>query len=241
MKSAYLIHLSEFGRRNTQEYVGQIKAITTSGKVMINEKNKGEYQIDSFHRFIGASNFAEPIPIESDNRRFLLIHTSPDKIGNIEYFNLGWSYLKDKNSIKSMYDYFMSLNPPESFQYHTIKETDYMNYLKDISKPQEECWLDDFVSENKQEGTIQKFKNNDLYDNYRGWCDRTRQSYKMEKRKFFIQLKVGVGNTTKHIEIKKTNGVMCAVFDWDGLQEEGVYGEIEDGEFDTIQSLDSIE
>lgn len=238
MKSAYLIHLSEFGRKNTQEYVGQIKAITTSGKVMINEKNKGEYQIDSFHRFIGASNFAEPIPIESDNRRYLLIHTSPDKIGNSEYFNEGWGYLNDKNAMKSMYEYFIHLQPPESFQYHMIKETEYMEYLKDISKPQEECWIDYFVSNNTKVGQIEKFKTLDLYNNYRRWCHESRQSYTMEKRKFLIQLKVAIGNTTKHIDIKKTNGCMVGVFDWDALLEEGVYVDMGEEEYDTIDSIE---
>lgn len=241
MKSAYLIHLSEFGRKNTQEYTGQIKAIATSGKVTINEKNKGEYQIDSFHRFIGASNYAEPIPIESDNRRYLLIHTSPDKIGNSEYFNQGWGYLKDKNALKSMYDYFMSLEPPENFQYHMIKETEYMEYLKDISRPQEECWIEYFVNNNTKEGKIQKFKTLDLYDNYKSWCQQTRQSYTMEKRKFLIQIKVAVGNTTKHIQIKRYNDGMYGVFDWDELLQEGVYVDNGSVDFDTIDSMDSIE
>jgi len=238
MKSAYLIHLSEFGRKNTQDYVGQIKAITTTGKITINEKNKGEYQIDSFHRFIGASNYAEPIPIESDNRRYLIIHTSPDKIGNTEYFNQGWGYLKDKNAIKSMYDYFMSLDPPENFQYHMIKETEYMEYLKDISRPQEECWLHHFINNNKKDSKIDRFRTLDLYDNYKGWCQQTRQSYTMEKRKFLIQVKVAVGNTTKHIQIKKTSGVICAVFDWDCIEEEGVYTEDELVDFDTIDNIE---
>jgi len=241
MKSAYLIHLSEFGRKNTQEYTGQIKAITTSGKITINEKNKGQYEVDSYHRFIGASNYAEPIPIESDNRRYLLIHTSPDKIGDTEYFNQGWGYLKDKNALKSMYDYFMSLDPPENFQYHMIKETEYMEYLKDISRPQEECWIEYFVNNNTKEGKIQKFKTLDLYDNYKSWCQQTRQSYTMEKRKFLIQIKVAVGNTTKHIQIKRYNDGMYGVFDWDEIQQEGVYVDNGSVDFDTIDSMDSIE
>jgi hypothetical protein len=232
MKSAYLIHLSEFGRKNTQDYVGQIKAITTTGKICINEKNKGEYEIDSYHRFIGASNFAEPIPIESDNRRYLLIHTSPDKIGDTEYFEKGWGYLNDKNAIKSMFNYFMQLEPPENFKYHMIKETEYMEYLKDISRPQEECWLEYYVNNNKQEGKIEKKKTLELYENYLTWCGLSRQSYKMEKRKFLIQLKITIGNNTKHIQIKKTNGMMVGIFDWDSIQEEGNIHEVIGNEFD---------
>ena len=60
----------------------------------------------------------------------------------------------------------------------------------------------------------------------------------MEKRKFLIQVKVAVGNTTKHIQIKKTNGVICAVFDWDSIEEEGVYTEDELVNFDTIDDIE---
>ena len=137
-----------------------------------------------------------------------------------------------------MYDYFMSLDPPENFQYHMIKETEYMEYLKDISRPQEECWLHHFVNNNKKDSKIDRFRTLDLYDNYKGWCQQTRQSYTMEKRKFLIQVKVAVGNTTKHIQIKKTNGVICAVFDWDCIEEEGVYTEDELVDFDTIDNIE---
>lgn len=222
MKSSFLIHLSEFSRKNTQDYAGKIKSLTTTGTILINEKNKGQYNIDSFHRFIGATNLPEPIPIEYDNRRYLLIHTSPDKIGDTEYFVEGHNYIKDKNAIKSMFDYFMSLDPPENFKYHMIKETEYMQFLKDISRPQEECWLEYFVNNNKEAGEITRFRTLNLYKKYLSWCEQTKQSYKMEKRKFLIQLKVAVGNIdSKYIQIKKSNGFMICVFDWDGIQEEG--------------------
>tara|TARA_B100000780_G_scaffold32882_2_gene20655 strand:- start:100 stop:834 length:735 start_codon:yes stop_codon:yes gene_type:complete len=231
MKSAYLIHLSEFSRKNTQDYSGKIKSLTTTGKILINEKNKGQYQIDSFHRFIGASNYAEPIPIESDNRRYLLIHTSPDKIGDNEYFVEGWDLLKDKNAIKSMFVYFINLQPPENFKYHLIKETEYMEFLKDVSRPQEECWLEYFVNKNKKKGEFHKFKTLYLYDDYRKWCDNSKQSYKMEKRKFLIQLKVAVGNITKHIQIRKSNGQMVGEFDWDSIENEGNINEYQEVEY----------
>ena len=242
MKNCFLIHLSEFSRKNTQDYSGKIKSISTSGTILINEKNKGQYTIESFHRFLGASNKAEPIPIECDNRRYLIIHTSPDKIGDTEYFVEGHNYQKDKNAIKSMYNYFMSLNPPENFKYHMIKETEYMEFLKDISRPQEECWLEYFVNNNKKVEKIDKFKTLDLYGEYRSWCDETKQSYKMDQRKFLIQLKVAIGNiNTEYIEIKKSNGVMIAVFDWDGIQEEGKIKDYPEQEFSTIDDCESIE
>ena len=222
MKSAFLIHLSEFGKKNTQDYVGQIKAITTTGKICINEKNKGEYVIDSYHRFVGASNFAEPIPIEGDNRRYLLIHTSPEKIGDTEYFNEGWSYKDDKNAIKSMYNYFMGLNPDEKLQYHQIETSEYMKYIKDISKSQEQCWLEKYVNEyiTDRRGKTDRITTTDLYEHYLQWQSATRQPFKFEKRKFLIQIKVAIGNTTKHIKYYKSAGVMVFAFEWDAIKTE---------------------
>lgn len=236
MKSAYLVHLSEFGKKNTQDYVGNIKAITTTGRITINEKNKGEYEINSYHRFIGASQSPEPIPIEKDNRRFQLILTSSDKIGDTEYFNEGWGYLKDKNAMKSFYDYLMSLDVPEQLQYHMVAQSEYTQYITGISKPQEESFIQDFISENMKSGKIEKFRTTDIYDKYLKWCDDAKQSYKLEKRKFLVQMKKTV-NDTAHINIYKSNGYMYCKFDWDALQAEGKYTQLEEEDYDEIDQV----
>ena len=240
MKSAYLIHLSEFGRKNTQDYVGNIKAITTTGRIMINEKNKGEYEIDSYHRFIGASQVPEPIPIEKDNRRFNIILTSGDKIGDTEYFNEGWGYVNDKNAMKSIYDYLMSIDVPEQLQYHMIKESDYTEYIREVSVPQEENFLRDFISENMKKDKVEKFKTIDIFVKYLKWCDDTKQSFKMEKRKFLVQMKK-VTYETAHITVYKSGGTMCARFDWNALHNEGKYTKIEEEEYDEIEEVCSAE
>ncbi len=224
MKSAFLVHLSEFGRQNTSAYVGKIKSITTSEQITINEKNKGQYVIPSFHRFIGASNVPEPIPIESDNRRYLIIVTSPDKKGDHEYFTKGWDYKKNKNALMSMYKYFMSLDTPEQLLYHNIDEAEYMKYLKFISIPHEELFLKDFCKKHEGKGgETSIFKTLDLYKKYEKWCKKTKQSYTMEKRKFLIQLKFTCSQTTKYIKpVRLADGVYCE-FEWLKIREEGRY------------------
>lgn len=240
MKSAFLVHLSEFGKKNTQDYVGNIKAITTTGRITINEKNKGEYEIDSYHRFIGASQAGEPLPIEADNRRFQLIMTSSDKIGNTEYFNEGWGYIKDKNAMKSFHDYLMTIDVPEQLQYHMVAESEYTRYIKNISKPQEDSFLEDFIYENMKSDKIEKFRTMDIYDKYLKWCDNTKQSYKMEKRKFLVQLKKAV-NDTAHINVYKSNGHMYAKFDWDAVYHEGKFTQHEEEDYDEIDQVCSDE
>ena len=54
----------------------------------------------------------------------------------------------------------------------------------------------------------------------------------MDKRKFLIQLKITVGNNTKHIQIKKNHGLMVGIFDWDAIKQEGSCTEMLENEFD---------
>lgn len=228
MKNAFLVHLSEFGRRNTQEYTGQIKGLTTSKRIRINEKNKTQYFIESFHRFLGASNYNEPIPIEADNRRYMLIMTSPEHINKNKddkkkYFDYGWGLLKDMNAMKSIFEYIMSFEPPIDLNYHMVEDSDYMKYIKQISKLPEEMWLDEFIKLEGVEDEVKKYKLLDLYTNYKEWSKRNKKSFTYEERKFSINLKALITQTTKGVETQHCREGNYFVFDYNALKHEGYY------------------
>ena len=237
MKRSFLVHLSEFGRKNTQEYVGMIKSITTSGQILINEKMKGQYLINSYHRFLGASNFNEPIPIEADNRRYMIIMTSSENIGNMEYFKQGHSFTNNKRALKSIFKYIMSFNPPSNLNYHMVDDSEYMRYIKSVSVPVEEDWLKDFVKLKGCEGDKKKYRASDLYKEYKIWSKDANKSFSYEQRKFYIQLKALTTQTTKYIVGARVGGGNFYSFDYDGLLQEGVYTYGGDEEvYDSIHS-----
>jgi len=220
MAKAFLIHLSEFGKKQTSNYTEQIKAITTAGTIVINEKNKGEYQIKSHHRFLGASNHNEPIPIEEDNRRYLIVHTSPEKIGNTEYFKQGWGYLDNKNAIKSMYNYFMSLDVPPSYQYNMIIESEYMENLKQINRAPEAEWWDCYVIKNYDKYSEKNVEHKlmDWYTDYKNWCIATKQEFPQAKKKFYKTLDSDfIDNGIVHKLVKKPNGTHVMNVDWNSI------------------------
>ena len=225
MKNSFLVHLSEFGRKNTQEYVGKIKSIATSGEILINEKNKGQYFIKSFHRFLGASNFNEPIPIEADNRRYMIIMTSSQFIGNVEYFKKGHAFTNNKRALKSIFKYIMSFDPPSNLNYHMVQDSEYMRYIKAVSVPVEEEWLRDFVKLKgvKGENKVYKYKASDLYKEYKAWSKDANKSFSYEQRKFYIQLKALTTQTTKHIVGQHERDGNFYSFNYNNLQDEGVY------------------
>ena len=229
MRNAFLVHLSEFGRRNTQEYTGKIKSISTTGTILINDKHKTPFTIDSFHRFIGASNYNEPIPIEADNRRYMLIMTSPEHINKNKddkkkYFDYGWGLLKDMNAMKSIFQHIMSFEPPIDLNYHMVEDSDYMKYIKQISKLPEEVWLDQFIKLEGVEGTKpKKYKLLDLYTNYKQWSKKNKKSFTYEERKFSINLKALITQTTKGIQTQHCREGNYYVFDYNALKHEGYY------------------
>lgn len=237
MKSSFLVHLSEFGRKNTQEYVGMIKSITTSGRILINEKNKGQYMVNSYHRFLGASNFNEPIPIEADNRRYMIIMTSSENIGDMEYFKKGHSFTSSERSLKSIYKYIMSFDPPSNLNYHMVDDSEYMRYIKSVSVPVEEEWLRDFIKLKGVVGEdkVYKYKASDLYSEYKRWSKDANKSFSYEQRKFYIQLKALTTQTTKHINGEHGRDGNFYSFNYDNLIKEGVYtfGEAEEA-YDSV-------
>ena len=134
----------------------------------------------------------------------------------------------------------MSIDVPEQLQYHMIKESAYTEYIRDVSVPQEEAFMQEFVSENMKKDKVEKFRTLDIYDKYLKWCDKTKQSFKMEKRKFLVQLKKATDDTA-HITVYKSGGTMCARFDWNSLHNEGKYIKMEEEEYDEIGEVCSAD
>ena len=60
-----------------------------------------QFNMKSYHRFIGFSN--NPDPATKNKRRDVFFRSS-DKIGNTEYFGDGFYYAKDMNCCKYIYE-----------------------------------------------------------------------------------------------------------------------------------------
>jgi len=89
---------------------------------------------------------------------------------------------------------------------------------------------------------VEKFRTLDVYRNYVEWNTKEAQPYKLEQRKFLVELRGVAKDTTSHIDVRKVNGGnMYAVFDWDGLHKEGVYVKGEEEECDVIGGVCSEE
>jgi hypothetical protein len=144
MANTFLVNLNELSKKDTLECQGKIKGLITDGKLTINNKGMNQYDIQSFHRFIITTNNEDPITTKSDDRRNLVIKSSNELKGNVEYFNKFYEMINDVNVIKTFYEYLKIL-PVDDFNKLPIPQTEHQNEMKEMSMDIEERWIRDIV------------------------------------------------------------------------------------------------
>ena len=101
MKEAFLVVFNEVNKSNFYNKNDSKKALITDDNININIKGVPQFNMKSYHRFIGFSN--NPDPATKNKRRDVFFRSS-DKIGNTEYFGDGFYYAKDMNCCKYIYE-----------------------------------------------------------------------------------------------------------------------------------------
>lgn len=156
MANAYLVGFDEISKSMTTSAVEFIKSLITENTININDKGHSTYIIDSYHHYMMMTNKADGgITTEKGDRRKLMIRISDELVGNKPYFNKFYEYLKNTNTMRTVYDYFKNkedvpemLPPPPS--------TEYQDNLKLLSEDPILRWLKEFVSKslNKKEEVL---------------------------------------------------------------------------------------
>ena len=141
MVNSYLVNLNELSKKSTNDAMGVIKGLITDKAMTINTKGVPQYDIISYHRFIITTNNEDPMPTKKDDRRFWIVRSSDELIGNKEYFNDLQEILKDENVIKSLFDYFNTLEGAEEFGKLQHPVTEYQQNIQDANMSIPERWF----------------------------------------------------------------------------------------------------
>jgi hypothetical protein len=226
MKSCFLVNLNEISKKHTFDAEGQIKGLITDYYLTINQKGVQQYQIKSFHRFIGTTNVDEPFKTTKADRRNLIIRSSDEKKGDSQYFDTLHGYLDDVNVIRTCYDYFKSIPDMDQFGKIPLPQTEYQANLKELSRSPIEQWLESFVRENSEQEEVELY-GNEIYNLFEEWRIRNGIKYEIHSLKLGVRLtnmKInGIhkgshtkkGKTKKFIidELKKSLGIGCLIGD----------------------------
>lgn len=217
MANTFLVNLDELSKKETMECEGKIKALITNPKMTINNKGINQYGIMSFHRFIATTNNEDPIKTSNGDRRNLIIRSSDELKGNVEYFNKMYKLLDDVNVIKTCYEYFKTMPDMDKFKELKMPETTYQNDMKEASVSPVEAWLKSYIIENYYETEIELI-DKDQYNLFKEWCKKCGLEYNLSSIQFGVRLnRLNLQGLQKGKHTKKGN---TRIFNISKLKEE---------------------
>jgi hypothetical protein len=186
MSDCYLVNLNELSKAQTNDAMGVIKGLITDGALTINPKGVAQYKIDSFHRFIITTNKEDPIPTQHDDRRFFIIRSSDELIGNKAYFNNMYALLKDQDVKSTIFNYFKTLPDADRFSDLPIPKTEYQQNIQDGNMSIPEQWLRDYVLDKKNEQI--ELLPTQIFSLFENWKERNGVKYDMNSIKLGVQI-----------------------------------------------------
>lgn len=146
MVDAFLVNINEFSKKSTTDAMGVIKGFVTDTAMTINTKGVQQYKISSYHRGIGTTNSEDPMHTKKDDRRFWIVRSSDELIGNKDYFDDLGKLIEDDNAIASMFYYFSTLEGAKEFGKLPRPLTEYQQNIQEANISVPERWLRDYVS-----------------------------------------------------------------------------------------------
>jgi hypothetical protein len=229
MANAFLVNLDELSKSESQNSEGRIKGLITNPRININNKGVNSYSIYSYHRFINFTNNDEPLKVDENSRRNLIIKSSNEKINDKEYFNEMYKLLNNIDVVKTCYEYFKNIENMDKFNLIEIPKTEYQNDLTLLEKSPIELWLKDYTYDNINE-TIINVMTNDLYKSFKDWCNINHSSYEINLIKFSVRLK---NLNIDGLETLKTNKANKKIIDIEKMKK---YFKIVNDEVDFVET-----
>lgn len=156
MASSLLVVLSECDKRNSFGSENKIKALITDPEMTINDKGIKPFVIQSFHRFITPTNSFDPVKLEEEERRNMIIKMSDEFKKNWEYFNTFSATWDKDNALLSLYSYLMRRNL-DGWNRWVIPHTEYHKQLAEFNRNPLDEFLEWFVAR----GYTQKYDTDD--------------------------------------------------------------------------------
>jgi len=175
-------------KKETVDAEGKIKGLITDPKLFINKKGIDSYNINSFHRFIITTNNEDPISTKKGDRRNLIIRSSDEKCGDVEYFKDLHETFNDINVMRTIYDYLMDIPDLDSFGSLVRPETEYQNDMKEVNRNIFDRWVEYFTTINQDE-TEMRMLGEDQCKSFTNWCANNKIVYEINSIKMSLAIK----------------------------------------------------
>lgn len=101
---SFIVFLDEALFVGDRRVTNKLKALVTEPLVMINDKSVSQYQVDSFHRFVVASNEKHVQHTDRDDRRDFVLRVSDRHQGDAEYWTALYAEIEGGGTAAFMHE-----------------------------------------------------------------------------------------------------------------------------------------
>ena len=216
MESAFLVNINEMSKNDSKEAGDKIKALITDRALTINKKGINQYQLQSSHRFIGSTNNFDPIKTSIGDRRKWIVRCADDKKGDGDWFNALYASLKDVNVIKTMYEYFKSLDEKDAngvgflsrFTDRAVPISEFQSNLQQLAVSPLIIFIKHFIIKRYELVGNCEFSCKILYSEFEKWKNTYMKEYKLSNSKFSTTLyNLGISGISKGRHTKSGNTI----------------------------------
>ena len=212
MGSAYLVNINELSKTQQTDAIGKIKGLITDPTFELHGKFEGVKVMNSYHKFIISTNSTDPVYTNDDDRRFVIIRSSDEKIGDFEYFIKLNEIMGDENVIKTCYEYFKNYEVSKNFPFEKRPETDYHKNLKIANKSVFVSFLEFFTRLHLSQNVESKsYYANEIYMEFVKWRDDNGIKYEVSSLKLMCNLK---NSRYEGIDSKKERAATSTIFNF---------------------------
>lgn len=254
-----VINMGELSRADLVANMGRYKVLTTEPYLKINQKNIDEKEYRSFHRIIGTSNNDDPIKINYNDRRTIIIKTS-NKMSNMrqndmeeytEYFNHYYSLIENPNVLMCFYSYLITLDPPKNISTPSFRKMATSEYMKSIiSKNRdpiedffyEYCRLEISGKDKETDNKQRIITETELYKKFQNYLKSNNSKYEKNQKDFkhsINNMTFKIGQHIKRIVRHKQHHSLINVYDMFETFNE-MYNEYENEEEEEDDEYDDL-
>jgi hypothetical protein len=191
------VMLNELSATDLKNAEGKIKGLITDETMIINQKGVPQYEVQSYHKFICATNNKEAIKPSKDDRRNCLIECS-DELCNegkteeeqdaiCEYITTIKKHINSDDSIKTIYEWLKSIEGLQGFGFKRAPKTEFHMEQTQLTMNPMEIWLREWIVE-RNTGDVIVVTTSDLFKKFITWTEVNCSEYKITSLQFGVRL-----------------------------------------------------
>lgn len=176
----------------------ELKELVTGEWIRINPKNVAAYRQRNCLNIVYNSNEGQPLPLDNDDRRHLVIWTPPK--AEESFYDEIWEWLEKHDGVRKFYRYLLNVDLTGFHPKKRPPDTQAKADLIDISKPSEQRFVDEWVA-GESDYPFCPCEGRQLYQAYSRWCRENGVKRPRESNMFlgFVHRQDGWSNAPRRL------------------------------------------